>query len=112
MEAAIRLYGLDEVTYFAVPYDDNGTPRTFYPDFIIKFKGGKIGLFDTKSGLTAEVAKPKANALQKYIKEENSKGKKLFGGIIIEVSGSWRYNEERSYDYNPNDLSKWKILEL
>lgn len=104
--------GDNEVTYFAVPYDDNGTPRTFYPDFIIKFKDDKIGLFDTKSGLTAEVAKPKADALQKYIKEENAKGKKLFGGIIIEVSGSWRYNSEKSYDYNPNDLSKWKILEL
>lgn len=104
--------GENEVTYFAVPYDDNGTPRTFYPDFIIKFKDEKVGIFDTKSGLTAEVAKPKAEALQKYIKEENAKDKKLFGGIIIGTSGSWRYNEEKNYDYNPNDLSKWKVLEL
>ena len=104
--------GDNEVTYFAIPYQDNSTPRTFYPDFIIKFKDGKVGLFDTKSGLTAEVAKPKADALQKYIKEDNAKGKKLFGGIIIEVNGSWLYNEEKSYSYNPNDLSKWKILEL
>ena len=104
--------GENEVTYFAVPYDDNGTPRTFYPDFIIRFKDGKVGIFDTKSGLTAEIAKPKADALQKYIKEENTKGKKLFGGIITEINGSWRYNEEKSYEYNQNDLSKWKVLEL
>lgn len=104
--------GENEVTYFAIPYNDNGMPRTFYPDFIIKFKNGKIGLFDTKSGITAEIAKPKADALQQYIAEENKKGKKLFGGIVIEHNGSWFYNDEKDYDYNPSDLSKWKMFEV
>lgn len=104
--------GENEVTYFGVPYNQKGVPRTFYPDFIIKFKDGKVGIFDTKSGLTAEVAGPKAEALQKYIKEENSKGKKLFGGIIEGINGSWRYNDNINYAYNPNELSDWKILEI
>ena len=38
--------------YFAVPYkDDEGEDQVFYVDFIVKLKDGRIGLFDTKSGL-------------------------------------------------------------
>ncbi|GAH12347.1 unnamed protein product, partial [marine sediment metagenome] len=63
-------------------------------DFIVQFDDGSIGLFDTKGGRTAETsdAGPRAEGLQKYIKEQNKKGKKLRGGIVINVDGSWRYN--------------------
>jgi type III restriction enzyme len=70
--------------YFAVPYKKNELELPFYVDWIVKYKNGKIGLFDTKAGITAETAKEKAEGLAKYIKEENKKGKKLFGGIVIE----------------------------
>lgn len=43
---------------------------------------------------------------------ENKKGKKLWGGIAIFVNGSWRYNDEESYAYNEEDLSKWKLLRI
>src|SRR3990172_11474316 len=77
-------------TYFAVPYkDDQDEVQTFYVDFIVKFKDERIGLFDTKSGWTAKDAGPRSNGLQKYIKEQNSEGKKLFGGIVIPKSGSF-----------------------
>lgn len=82
---------------------------TFYPDFIIQFKEGSIGIFDTKSGMTA---KERAEGLQRYIKEQNKKGKKLWGGIVIYVNCTWRYNDNEKYEYNPNNLSNWKVFEI
>jgi len=105
--------GESETKYFAVLYEDeHGIERTFYVDFIVKFTDGTIGLFDTKSGMTAKDAGPRSNGLQKYIDRENKKGKKLWGGIAINVNGTWRYNDDKKYHYDPNNLSKWKILEL
>ena len=49
--------GETESKYFAVSYtDENGLERAFYVDFIVKFKNGTTGLFDTKSGSTGEDA--------------------------------------------------------
>lgn len=103
--------GETESKYFAVLRTDG---FTFYPDFIVQFEDGTVGLFDTKSGRTAETedAGPRAEGLQKYIKEQNKKGKRLWGGIVINVNGSWRYNDNAVYNYNSNDLSKWKVLEI
>src|ERR1035437_486399 len=70
-------------TYFAVPYQDsNKEDQPFYVDFIVKMKDGRIGLFDTKSGWTAEAPKagPKSVGLQQYIADHKSK--KLFGSIV------------------------------
>jgi type III restriction enzyme len=103
--------GESESKYFTVPYtDENGIERAFYVDFIIKFNDGKIGLFDTKSGMTAKDAGARAEGLQKYIKKQ--KGKKIIGGIAIYVNGTWRYNDNEKYEYNPNNLSEWKVLEI
>ncbi len=96
--------------YFAVPYKKNELELPFYVDWIVKYKNGKIGLFDTKAGITAETAKEKAEGLAKYIKEENKKGKKLFGGIVIERDKSWRLNDNGKYSYNEKDLSGWKFI--
>ena len=76
----------------------------------MKYKNGKIGLFDTKLGITAETAKSKAEGLYQYIKEHNTKGKNLFGGIVIPKDGSWRYNDNEIYEFNKNDLRSWKFL--
>ena len=69
-------------------------------------------MFDTKGGLTAETAKSRAEGLAKYINEENKKGKKLFGGIVLKDKKSWLYSDSEKYEYNPNDLKKWKFLDL
>jgi hypothetical protein len=76
----------------------------------VQYKDGKIALFDTKEGITAETAKAKAEGLAKYIKHENSKGKNLFGGVVIRKDNSWRYNDNEVYEYNEKDLSNWKFL--
>lgn len=105
--------GESEIKYFAVPYEgEDNYLRAFYTDFVVQFKDGRIGLFDPKEGRTAEDsdAGPKADALRKYIIEENSKGKNLWGGLVIYENGTWRYNDENKYHYNQNDLSNWKIL--
>ena len=99
-------------TFFAIPYTDTDkVEKLFYVDFIVKVKDGRIGLFDTKSGITAEIAGPKSDGLQKYIKEENKKGKNLFGGIVIPKSGSFWTFDKAPYKYDKS-LTGWEILEF
>lgn len=101
--------------FFAVSYK-NGGEKPFYVDFIVKLKDGKIGLFDTKAGITQKVAGTKIDGLSGYIKNENQKGKKLFGGIVIntkkDYQGRWIYFDSTSIDLKDNDFDNWKDLEL
>lgn len=100
--------GEAEIKYFAILRSDD---RAFYPDFIIQFKDGSIGIFETKSGFTAgEDAKERAESLQRYIKKQNKTSNKIIGGIAIYVNGTWRYNDKEKYKYDPDDLSDWKVL--
>ena len=97
--------------YFGVPYvDEYGIDRVFYVDWIVKFDDGRIGLFDTKSGIYAKDAKHRAEGLAAYIKQENQTNNRLWGGVVVREHGSWRYNDKEVYEYNPNDLSEWKFL--
>jgi type III restriction enzyme len=96
--------------FFAVSYIEEGQEKPFYVDWVVKYKSGKIGLFDTKSGIFADKAKDKAEGLAKYIKEENSKGKNLCGGIAIQKERSWRVHEKEVYYYKENDLSGWNFI--
>ena len=103
-------------TFFAVPYD-NGEQRPFYVDFIVKLRDGRVGLFDTKSGITRQIAGPKIGGLYSYIQRENKKGKKLFGGIATntdqrEYRGRWIYFDKPSEELKDNDFGNWEDLEL
>jgi len=105
-----------DATFFAVPYD-NGWQKPFYVDFIIQMKDGRIGLFDTKAGLTLKTAGPKVEGLYQYIQSENKKGKKLFGGIVTnadpkDYKGRWVYFEGQDRDLKDNGFNNWKTLEL
>ncbi len=86
---------------------------TFQPDFIIMFKDGTIGIFDTKaSGFNEEDNKEKSQALQQYIKDEIvEKGKKLIGGLVIFEDGKFRYFDRNVYVKYSDDKSKWKEFE-
>jgi len=99
--------GESEIKYFAVLRRDD---QAFYPDFMVQLKDGTICIFDTKSGMTAKDANERAEALQKYIKTQRKRGRKLMGGIAVYVNGTWRYNDSEKYKYDPNDLSSWKVL--
>jgi type III restriction enzyme len=105
-----------DATFFAVPYEDNGEQKPFYIDFIVKLKDGRIGLFDTKAGLTKQVASPKIDGLYKYIQNENKKGGKLFGGIVANTErnyrGRWVYFDRESKDFKDNSFENWTDLIL
>lgn len=103
-----------DATFFAVPYDDNKT--SFYVDFIVKFKDGKIGLFDPHSPFLADFGL-KSDGLQKYIKDEKKKGKKLFGGIVANTddrayNGRWVYFTGNSKEFKKDEFRNWIDLEF
>src|SRR3989344_2216687 len=98
-----------DATFFALPYDADTTP--FYVDFIVKFKDGKIGLFDPHSTHLADFG-PKSDGLQKYIKNENKKGKNLFGGMIANTDGRtykgrWVYYIDSSDKFKKGKFNNW-----
>jgi type III restriction enzyme len=101
---------------FAVPYLNlQRELRLFYVDFVVKFKAGVIGLFDTKTKRSDADAPAKHNALIDYIEAENKlkTDRQLFGGVLIssETSGtvSFRYCANRITD--TNDLTGWDFLD-
>ena len=102
--------GYGEPKYFAVNKPElintDEIEDNFYPDYIIKFKDGRIGIFDTKAGFTAEneKAKYKSDALQAYVREHS--GLPLFGGLVIPKSGGWLIQQD--LDYDNDDSSKWQ----
>jgi len=99
--------GVSKKDYFGIKYEENDLPQTFYPDYIIQLKTGKIFIGDTKGGFTAKDATLKAEALQKYIIEHN-----LIGGIIIkDINNQWRLNQQEIYSYDINDLTKWEYFD-
>lgn len=102
-----------DATFFAVPYEENGEKKPFYVDFIVRYKDGSIGLYDTKSGKTIKDAKEKSDGLQEYIK--NHKG--LKGGIVTntkpnDFSGRWMCYKGRGSDLNSDDFLNWELVEL
>ena len=84
--------------------------RLFYPDWIIKFKGNRIGIFDTKGGITAksQETKDKAECLAKHIEELNKTSKKFKyeGGIVEMRNGMWYLNNSPEYIYEKEE--DWK----
>jgi type III restriction enzyme len=78
---------------FSVTYQDrDGIIRGFYVDFVIKLKNGTIAIFDTKTPDSDPEFCNKHNALYRYIKDQNDKGKKMIGGIIVpKAENVWKY---------------------
>ncbi|MDD3487886.1 MAG: DEAD/DEAH box helicase family protein [Candidatus Pacebacteria bacterium] len=97
--------------YFAVKYFNTADKKDalFYPDWILKFKDGRVGIFDTKSGRTATDTEGRAPALVQRLKEL---GKKYIGGIVIKENAIWYYSDAENYKYTPGNLDKnWKKFE-
>lgn len=101
--------GESKETYFAIPYTDptTGLERSFYPDYIVQFSNGAIGIYDTKSGFTKDTkeAAAKSDALCAYI----SKIKKLKGGFVSQRPAGWFVFMGPKYT---SDESKWSRLDL
>ena len=101
--------------HFAIDYINlQGELKLFFVDFVIKFKSGVIGLFDTKTKRSDADAPAKHNALIHYMEAENKErtDRKLIGGVLIpsETSAviSFRYCANRITD--TNELTGWDYL--
>lgn len=85
--------------------------KTFQPDFIVKFKDGRIGIFDTKGGMFKSDDKVKSNALQRYIIEEANKGKNVFGGLVIKNWAHFRVFMKDGYIPFENNPEEWEYFD-
>jgi len=102
-----------DATFFAVEYEEGDAKKPFYIDFIVKFKDGAIGLFDTKSGITIKDAPAKSDGLQRYVSAREG----VIGGIVAntnskDFSGRWMYYAGKSADLVHGNFSNWELLEL
>ena len=96
--------GVSRQDYFAILYEMDIHPgigsqyRAFYPDFIVRFKDGRLGIYDTKAGMTviSDDTYHKSNALQAYIKEHRQEHD-LTGGIIDCSSSSFSITYDEQY---------------
>ena len=103
--------------HFAIEYENShGEKHLFYIDFVIKFKSGLIGLFDTKTKRSDPEAPFKHNGLIKYMEEENVKNpdRNFIGGVIIPIEVdsviTWRFCRNRIE--NTTDLTGWDFFNL
>jgi type III restriction enzyme len=97
---------------FSVTYkDDNGETQNFFPDFIVFYKDGTIGIFDTKKWWTLSEGRAKHRALSQYLQENDSKKKHLIGWFI---QSQWDQNvvfyKTTSDDYEVEGLQGWEKL--
>ena len=100
--------GESQQQFFSIVYDfvdaESGLARkaNFFPDFLVKFKDGSIGIYETKSGITLTdyLTHAKSDALQDYIKKNGKLN--LRGGIVnatatgLTVFTRARYTSEKS----------------
>jgi len=101
--------GENKQEYFGIKYEYAGSISTFYPDYLVKFSDGCLGLLEVKDvgdrdGKT--YTKAKAESLQKYL--VNQSNKKVFGGIIIQRSHEWLINDESVYDWEKCEKGNWE----
>ena len=91
---------------FGISYNDGA--NTFQPDFIIKFKNGFVGIFDTKpndeKNLNDTITKNEA--LRDYIYDTNlNRGHdpKVIGGMVCKSGSQFYYYDKKEYhDYKSN----------
>lgn len=99
--------------YFSIVYELEGEKNNFYPDYIIKFLDGRIGLFEAKdkNDNSAET-KAKAERLQSYLADRVSKGDNLIGGIVANFGDDdniyIKINRKPEYKTDPTD---WEDLD-
>ena len=88
---------------FGISY--NNGMNTFQPEFIVKFKNGSVGIFDTKPvNHRVEDTTVKANALYDYLVNINTNrgsAPKIIGGIVVKVGTQFYvYLNGNYHDYN------------
>ena len=77
-----------------------------YETINVRYLGRSLGGFGFYLYTNVKVETPWDLAGQKM------RGVKLWGGIVIKVSGSWLYNDRDRYIYDVNSLLDWKVLSI
>ncbi|MGD9697559.1 DEAD/DEAH box helicase family protein [Acinetobacter sp.] len=108
--------GENKKDYFGIKYIEAGKAHTFYPDYLVQFASGKVGIFETKDPGDKDgnsTTKYKAEALHAYIAENNKAGYDLIGGIVINSTKGLLINQMETYDWpkwTSGDDSDWELL--
>ena len=79
----------------------------FYPDWIIRFENGKVGIFDTKKERTLNT-EGRAKGLGEKLKEL---GEDFVGGIARFANGVWEYCDSKDYNDETPSANEWKPME-
>lgn len=101
--------------YFGLKYFNtrDQSLALFYPDWIVKFKDGRIGIFDTKKGNTAADPEGREKGLYEKIASMNKAAKKtrFVGGLVVLSGGVWHFHTGKNYVYQAGDLGNgWAHL--
>lgn len=102
----------------AFVYTYKGKQSLFFPDWVVRFTDGRIGIFDTKEGQTAESGETeaKAAALHHRLQVLNGYGSELHryvGGIVVKENGLWYVHPGENYDYTSGRLSaEWRVWDF
>jgi len=101
--------------YFGLRYFNEQEQKTslFFPDWIIKFNDGRIGIFDTKAGTTASQPQGRETGLHEKITSmnENANANSFVGGLVVQSGGVWYYHTGEGYSYKQGNLGPgWKQL--
>ena len=98
---------------FSIAYN-NGVD-IFRSDFIVKFKNGTVGIFDTKPiDYRVDDTKIKLEALIKYISDTNfnrGHNPKAIGGIVVKYNSVFYYYDKLEYHDFKENSKDWKTFD-
>lgn len=107
--------GTNKESYLAIAYDHplKGVKQSFYPDYIVRFKDGSIGIYDPKGGQTAvgDETTAKSDALYHYIEKLKTQKIKASGGIVISKPSGLFIFQGPKYKSDNNSVG-WQRVEL
>lgn len=104
--------GIKSEQSFSIIYKNNqGETHNFFPDFIVQYTDGTVGIFDPKDGWTLEEWREKHQALTKYLHEQTNTGKTLIGWFVrVHGSENLTFYKTISDAYEVEGLGGWEKL--
>jgi type III restriction enzyme len=103
--------------YYCLKYKNTKTNEDalFYPDWILKFKDGRVGIFDTKSGFTAQDPEGRAEGLAEKLEQLNKESQNFIGGLVVLENNQWYFFDADAgidYEYSPGRMNDgWKLFD-
>ena len=104
--------GVKSELFFSLIYkDSNGDSQNFFPDFIVQYADGTIGIFDPKDGFTLEKDRPKYIPFAQYTEELKAQWRKVICGFIrVEWETNPTFYRSIQDDYGVDNMSGWERM--